>query len=302
MYCTKCGKEIENKSEFCQFCGQKNKLIPTAIKEICWTCDYCDREFDTKKESDEHEKFCQLNSNNIIKSKAENSSGMGENSVIPDEIKGWSWGGFLWGWVWSIGNKTWIGLLALIPYLGFIMNIVLGIYGREWAWKNKKWENIEQFKKIQKRWVIIWFIIGGIFPLIAILSVAILATINPIEQSNKARDARVMNDSAEMLNAFERYYSINGNYPWNNTGLIRINNAEWMESLYSTGELKNSFRDKLSNKEDTYTLYSNGLDNYVCFNPKSKTNIEKAKTRCVTDTKINDTNLCLNNLEQICIP
>ena len=33
---------------------------------------------------------------------------------IPDGVRGWSWGAFLLNWIWAIGNKTWIGLLALI--------------------------------------------------------------------------------------------------------------------------------------------------------------------------------------------
>lgn len=53
-----------------------------------------------------------------------------------------------------------------------------------------------------------------VIALIAILSVAVLATINPIEQSNKARDSRVQNDAAEVLNAYERYYSSKQHYPW----------------------------------------------------------------------------------------
>ena len=53
-----------------------------------------------------------------------------------------------------------------------------------------------------------------VIALIAILSVAVLSTINPIEQSNKARDSRVQNDAAEVLNAYERYYSTKQKYPW----------------------------------------------------------------------------------------
>ena len=55
-----------------------------------------------------------------------------------------------------------------------------------------------------------------VIALIAILSVAVLATINPIEQSNKARDAKFKNDTAEVLGAYERYYASQNVYPWNN--------------------------------------------------------------------------------------
>jgi len=71
---------------------------------------------------------------------------------VPESVKGWSWGAFLLNWIWAIGNRTWIGLLVFIPYIGFIMAIVLGFKGREWAWKNNHWDNVEHFNEVQRRW------------------------------------------------------------------------------------------------------------------------------------------------------
>ena len=71
---------------------------------------------------------------------------------IPDGVRGWSWGAFLLTWIWAIGNRTWIGLLTLVPYVGIIMAIMLGIRGREWAWKNKKWDSVEHFNRVQRQW------------------------------------------------------------------------------------------------------------------------------------------------------
>lgn len=94
--------------------------------------------------------------------------------AIPDGIKGWSWGAFLLNWIWAIGNKTWIGLLAAIPYVGFIMAIVLGFKGREWAWKNKEWESVEHFNRVQRKWsfwgamIVVISVIIGIVAAIAI--------------------------------------------------------------------------------------------------------------------------------------
>jgi Tfp pilus assembly major pilin PilA len=95
-----------------------------------------------------------------------------EISVTPDGIKGWSWGAFFLNWIWAIENRTWIGLLALIPGIGFIMAIILGIKGREWAWKNKKWENIEHFNRVQKKWSF-W----GVFIVISVFVIGTLAAI-----------------------------------------------------------------------------------------------------------------------------
>ena len=71
---------------------------------------------------------------------------------IPDGIRGWSWGAFLLNWIWAIGNNVWWGLLALIPYLGLIVAIWLGIQGRELAWKTGKWQSVEHFQCVQKQW------------------------------------------------------------------------------------------------------------------------------------------------------
>jgi len=71
---------------------------------------------------------------------------------IPDGVKGWSWGAFLLNWIWAIGNRSWIGLLAIVPYIGFIVALWLGFKGREMAWKNKQWESLEHFNRVQRKW------------------------------------------------------------------------------------------------------------------------------------------------------
>ncbi|MCB2070724.1 MAG: hypothetical protein KDF67_14455, partial [Ottowia sp.] len=63
---------------------------------------------------------------------------------------GWSWGAFLWNWIWAIGNQTWIGLLALVPLIGLFVAIYLGIRGRELAWQNRRWDSVEHFQRVQR--------------------------------------------------------------------------------------------------------------------------------------------------------
>ncbi len=105
----------------------------------------------------------------------ENTSGQGKNSVIPDGVKGWSWGAFMFNWIWAIGNKTWIGLLCMLPYIGFIFAFVLGFKGREWAWKNKKWESVEHFQRVQRKWSLWSLVIFGITLLGIIAAIALPA-------------------------------------------------------------------------------------------------------------------------------
>jgi len=106
---------------------------------------------------------------------SENTSGMGKNAEIPDGIKGWSWGAFMFNWIWALGNRTWIGLLALVPYVGFIMVIILGIKGREWAWRNNKWDSVEHFQRVQRKWSLWSLLFVGIAILGIVAAVAIPA-------------------------------------------------------------------------------------------------------------------------------
>jgi hypothetical protein len=101
-----------------------------------------------------------------------NTSGMGKDHELPEGIKGWSWGAFLLNWIWALGNRTWIGLFAFLPYIGFIMIFVLGFKGREWAWRNKKWDSVEHFQTVQKKW--------SFWGLVLILGVILLGIIAAI--------------------------------------------------------------------------------------------------------------------------
>ncbi|MDT7526959.1 cytochrome c oxidase assembly factor 1 family protein [Pseudidiomarina sp. GXY010] len=79
-------------------------------------------------------------------------SGMGKDSVVPNEIKGWNWGAFLLNWIWGIGNSTYIALLMFVPLVNIVMIFVLGAKGSEWAWRNRTWRDVEHFKSTQKKW------------------------------------------------------------------------------------------------------------------------------------------------------
>jgi hypothetical protein len=96
----------------------------------------------------------------------ENNSGGGSGITPPDGVKGWSWGAFFLNWIWAIFNKTYIGLLCFIPYVGFIFSFYLGFKGRELAWRNKRWDSVEHFNDVQRKWsmwaVILFFGIIGL--------------------------------------------------------------------------------------------------------------------------------------------
>lgn len=105
----------------------------------------------------------------------ENTSGLGKEHPLPDGVAGWSWGAFCFNWIWALFNRTWIGLLAFLPYIGFIMIFVLGFKGREWAWRNKRWDSIEHFQKVQRRWSIIGLVFFFVFVVGILAAIAIPA-------------------------------------------------------------------------------------------------------------------------------
>ncbi|MFH1381808.1 MAG: hypothetical protein ABIH70_02840 [Chloroflexota bacterium] len=126
----------------------------------------------------------------------ENTSGQGSSTAVPKEIRGWNWGAFLLGWIWAGGNKLWgwliFGLvtagMAFIPspnntapwiasLVQFIISVVLGIKGSEWAWQRKRWDNIEHFKRTQRLWkwwgvgvAVLEFVVSIVIGIIAILA------------------------------------------------------------------------------------------------------------------------------------
>ncbi|MDD2721859.1 MAG: zinc ribbon domain-containing protein [Gallionella sp.] len=128
---------------FCMNCGQK--IAPSAQ-----TCPHCGAH---------QNNMAVANSHAPLQASAVPQTTPPPTSVLPEGIKGWSWGAFWFSWIWAIFNKTWIGLLALIPLVNLVMMVVLGLKGREWAWQNKTWTSVEHFKRVQKKWDVAGWII-----------------------------------------------------------------------------------------------------------------------------------------------
>ena len=138
-FCPKCGKEVSEDITFCPECGQRLKVGVTP----------------------------------------ENTSGQGELAIVPEEVKGWSWGAFVLTWIWGIFNSVWIALLCFIPFFSLVWAIVLGVKGNEWAWRNKKWDSIEHFKSTQRSWNIAGIIVFAISIVAAVVAI-IVAVVVPL--------------------------------------------------------------------------------------------------------------------------
>lgn len=118
-----------------------------------------------------------------------NNSGEGVNAIVPAEIaKRFNWGAFLLSWIWGLGNKTYITLLiflasifAFIPFIGGLVPlgcaIWFGVKGNEWAWQNKKWDNIEHFNSVQKTWAIVGVILAVVSFVITFITIMLIAVL-----------------------------------------------------------------------------------------------------------------------------
>lgn len=128
-----------------------------------------------------------------------------------------------------------------------------------------------------------------VIAVIGVLAVAVLSSIDPIEQINKGRDTRVRSNAAQLINAVDRYYAIAEIYPWNDAqyddaisddtdasdafpdGIVCTANADgfcqiggvnyargdqlWLSALSETKEVKTSFINQLEDDSSSNALY-----------------------------------------------
>ena len=75
-----------------------------------------------------------------------------------DDISGLNWGAFFLTWIWGISHGVWITLLCFVPLIDLIMRFVLLIKGNEWAWEKRAFSNVDEFRQVQRAWMV-WGII-----------------------------------------------------------------------------------------------------------------------------------------------
>lgn len=128
-----------------------------------------------------------------------NTSGMGAAATVPSEIKRWNWGAFLLTWIWAFGNRAWgIGALCIVGFgtldrlsddapslaLGGTVGIitVMGMKGSEWAWRRKRWRDVEHFRSVQRKWAwagLIMVVVGLVLVSLIVVAVLLAPTETP---------------------------------------------------------------------------------------------------------------------------
>ena len=180
-----------------------------------------------------------------------------------------------------------------------------------------------------------------VIAIIGVLAAAVLSAINPVEQINKGRDTRLRSDSAEVVNASERYYAVQEFYPWNSDsdtttwdpviGGVDYTEAPelefiddgvtypltfgWLYILQETSEVKAGFADRVVADVENFFLYKQPDDGnvYCCFLPRSNQFREEARKKCadgitpVVDDGASGNLLCPDDTEAsaanyICVP
>jgi prepilin-type N-terminal cleavage/methylation domain-containing protein len=143
-----------------------------------------------------------------------------------------------------------------------------------------------------------------VIAVIGVLAVAVLSSINPIEQINKGRDTRTRSDAAQLINAVDRYYAIHEVYPWNTATTeypapLAVDEPDeafsflalgtpgraawgWVDVLETTGEVKSGFTNRLV-QDDAVSIFKEGTTNatmYACFMPTSLAFKQEAADNC----------------------
>ena len=141
----------------------------------------------------------------------ENTSGQGKTAPVSPEIDRWNWGAMLLNWIWGIGNDTYIALLMFIPLVNVVMFFVLGAKGSAWAWRNKRWDSVEHFKRVQRKWAI-WAVVVYV-ALIGLTAPGIIAVPYILKSSDAYRMAVTrLERSPQAIAALGA--PISTGYPW----------------------------------------------------------------------------------------
>lgn len=120
---------------------------------------------------------------------------------------------------------------------------------------------------------------------IVILSIALLISLNPLEQLRKGWDMAVLKVASDIHSSIVRIYSTNLPLPWNeNLEAVTFTSAEGktlIENITSQGELKTGVS-QLTGKRfsDIYFTAEAGKPDFtICFLPRSKTFTNLPETR-----------------------
>jgi len=250
MFCTQCGAKLPENSKFCHECG--NKLLSSS--EIV-----TDKKTEPQIVPENGKGFEQTIEQKIkspqIASTNDNSeyderSGKGKDSIIPKEIIEWNWGAAGLGIIWGIYHKVWVSFLTLVVPFGWI---AMGKAGNGWAWRNKKWKSVEEFKMAQAKWQV-W----GKICFIIILAINLIPYL-ALFQSNAGTNSLTTTNTSAPLNLSN---SGNKNIIIPTKNILNINKEQYVEETLRCKTIGEEYKNAYTQGKITYfdADYSPKLD------------------------------------------
>jgi hypothetical protein len=123
-------------------------------------------------------------------------------AVLHAEIptRRWSWGAFVFTWVWGVFNGAWWTLLGLVltlvpsvdlwrqalpgggsawvstaTLLYTAWSVVCGLYGERWAARGRRWQSAEQFRRRQHAWAVAALVVAIVLAVVVAADLALAA-------------------------------------------------------------------------------------------------------------------------------
>lgn len=179
-----------------------------------------------------------------------------------------NWGAFFGTWLWGLFNKTPLTLLMIplsFTLAGFPFMILCGLKGNEWAYNNKKCDNIEKFHNSQMNQTIIFAILtpvimffGSIFFTVVSGKALINYSKTHPEFAKKAISAMLQYQAISAESTFEEIEINNGEYKF------YLNPEQWQNiSNPMRASIMKTAAAYAMTKENTPITERNNLSNQI---------------------------------------
>ena len=187
-----------------------------------------------------------------------------------DFRKEFNWGAFLGTWVWGLFNKTYVTLWQLIlawtPF-GFYWKLICGLKGNEWAYRNKKADNIDEFNKSQEKQATVFAVLvalvgpilylGFVFAIVGLLTFGIMKDVKDNPEAAKSRMETIENGLESFTSSFYEKYEIT-----DKENKYYVLNSDWKGYDFKTKkDMLDMFASKSANiRRKEYRIKNEGKD------------------------------------------
>ena len=161
-----------------------------------------------------------------------------------DFTKEFNWGAFLGTWIWGLFNKSyktlWIWILGFTPWS---MNyaIYCGLKGNEWAFKNKKWDDVDKFNTSQEKqatvFAVLFFVIVPVVYFLLIFGITALLMFAVVDDAKTTPQGcpTKLEKLGDALDAVSSAY-FEGHTITQNENIFYVHSSDW--DGYSFSEKK----------------------------------------------------------------